>query len=264
MSATYHDVNYRLGLEARIYQPLGGGLFPALVAVHGGSWISGNRFMHERAVEHLARHGIAVMAIEFRMPPEARYPEPIADVAAAIAWLRHNARTYRIDAPRIGGFGLSSGAHQLLLAALRPSDPRWSAAEDGSCAFLVAAFPVADPLARYRMAQTHSIQRLLVAHDAYWPDEESMGEGNPQRLIERGEAERLPPLLVLQGTADANVTGEMAQHFVDVYRSAGGEAALELFEGEPHAFIDRAPDSAATQRALELIVAFVSSSAVAR
>ena len=122
------DVRYADGLDARVYTPAGDGPLPALVVVHGGAWTVGDRFTHERAVEHLAGRGIAAMAIEFRMPPQARYPEPISDIAAAIEWLHANAADFDIDPGRIGGFGLSSGGHQLLLAALRPSDPRWPAA----------------------------------------------------------------------------------------------------------------------------------------
>jgi acetyl esterase len=252
-----HDLQYRDGLEARVYVPGPGGPFPAVVAVHGGAWVGGDRFTHERAVEHLAAHGIAVMAIEFGMPPEARYPAPIADIAAAFAWLRDSAGRFGIEASRIGGFGLSSGAHQLLLAALVPGDPRWSAGAECPCAFLVIAFGVTDPLARYEMVCASSRQDLVGAHHAYWPDREAMTEGNPQLILERGEAECLPPLLALQGAEDENLTDDMAERFATAYRRAGGDATLEFFPGEPHAFLDRSPDSAPSQSALATAVAFI-------
>jgi acetyl esterase/lipase len=255
-AVTIRDVFYRDGLASRLYLPAGSGPFPGLVAVHGGSWCYGDRLMHESTAQRLAARGIAIMAIDFRMPPQARYPDPIADVAAAIEWLGRTAPELSLDAGRIGGLGFSSGAHQLLLAALAPSDPRWSAGAV-RCGMLIAAFGVTDPLARYRMARSRSLTRLLEAHDAYWPDERAMAEGNPQLLVERGEAECLPALLVLQGTADENLTGDMAERFVRAYREAGGDATLALFDGEPHAFLDRSPDSAASLRAVDLIVEFV-------
>jgi acetyl esterase len=46
----------------------------------------------------------------------------------------------------------------------------------------------------------------------------------------------LPPLLVLQGTADDSVTPDMAQRLVASYRAAGGGADLETFETQPHTF----------------------------
>ncbi|HEY1777407.1 MAG TPA: alpha/beta hydrolase [Solirubrobacteraceae bacterium] len=256
-AVTRTDLRYRDGLDARVYTPTTGGSFPAVVAVHGGAWVGGNRFTHEPSVEHLAANGIAMMAIEFAMAPAARYPEPIADIAAALGWLRDNAERFDIDAGRIGGFGLSSGAHQLLLAALRPSDPRWSATPACPCAFVLIAFGVTDPLARYQMALKRPREDLVSAHNAYWPDVDAMTEGNPQLILERGEAECLPPLLCLQGTDDENLTEDMAERFVTAYRKAGGDAVLEVFPGEPHAFLDRAPDSAASQSALASAVAFV-------
>jgi acetyl esterase len=253
-----HDLQYRAGLDARVYVPsTAGGPFPAVVAVHGGAWVGGDRFTHERAVEHLAAHGIAVMAIEFAMPPASRYPEPVADIAAALAWLREHAERFDVDPGRIGGFGLSSGAHQLLLAALRPGDPRWSSAPACPCAFVVIAFGVTDPLARYEMALARPREDLVSAHHAYWPDREAMVEGNPQLILERGEAECLPPLLALQGSDDENLTDDMAERFLAAYRHAGGDATLELFPGEPHAFLDRSPDSRAAQSALASAVAFI-------
>ena len=71
------------------------------------------------------------------------------------------------------------------------------------------------------------MKHLLAAHAAYWADEAAMAEGNPQRIVERGAFTQLPPLLVIQGTKDDNLTDDMADRFVDAYRAAGGDATLE-------------------------------------
>ena len=60
------------------------------------------------------------------------------------------------------------------------------------------------------MAKEKGIDNLLRNHAAYWPDEEAMEEGNPQRILERGEARNLPPLLIVQGTSDDNLPPDMA------------------------------------------------------
>jgi acetyl esterase len=122
---------------------------------------------------------------------------------------------------------------------------------------VATAFPVVDPVARYRMAKERSIERLLRAHDAYWPDAESMADGSPQRIVEQRMAQHAPPLLILQGTADENLPRGSAQRFAQAYREAGGRVRVELFPGEPHAFINRPPGSAATKRALSVFADFV-------
>src|SRR5260370_12586789 len=65
---------------ARLYRPIGAGPFPALVEVHGGAWASGDRLNNAPLDEALAKSGIVVLAIDFRMPPQFRYPPSIADV----------------------------------------------------------------------------------------------------------------------------------------------------------------------------------------
>jgi dipeptidyl aminopeptidase/acylaminoacyl peptidase len=84
-----------------------------------------------------------------------------------------------------------------------------------------------------------------------------MAEGNPQLILERGEAGALPPAILVQGLADDNVTPEMADRFIAAYRSRGGELQLHKFEGQPHTFIMRDPASEVSRRATELIRDFV-------
>jgi len=67
----------------------------------------------------------------------------------------------------------------------------------------------------------------------------------------------LPPVLLLQGTNDDNVTPDMADAFAAAYRKAGGSIELVKFDGQPHAFIARDPAAPAAQKALETITAFV-------
>ena len=91
-----------------------------------------------------------------------------------------------------------------------------------------------------------------------------MAEGNPQSILERGEAEALPPAILVQGLADDNVTPDMAQRFAAAYRARGGRIELHEFTDQPHTFIIRDPASDASRRATELIRDFVMSRADAR
>ena len=139
-------------LLARFYRPEGPGPFPAVLEVHGGAWTSGDRFNNVAIAEHLAAHGIAVLSIDFRMPPAARYPDAVADVNFGIRFLKANAERFATRQELVGGLGTSSGGHLLLLNALRPRDTRYASeplpGSDASLAFAVACWPVADPLAR--------------------------------------------------------------------------------------------------------------------
>lgn len=264
---TIEDVAYRTipsgDLLARLYRPIGDGPFPAVVSVHGGRWVSQSRLTNEVIDRSLAEAGVVVMALDFRMPPEARYPEPVADINFAIRWLKQSASRFGGSPALVGGIGTSSGGHQTMLNALRPHDPRYAAIPlpdsnaDASLAYVVACWPVLDPLTRYRMVKQKNMEIHIKSHDAYWPDEESMGEGNPQAIVERGEAKALPPVLLIQGTGDNIVPPEMTRRFADTYRAKGGSVALETFEDKPHTFITNEPTAPESIKAIEDIKKFV-------
>jgi acetyl esterase len=248
-------------LLARYYRPEGIGPFPAVLEVHGGAWTSGDRLNNVAIGEYLAGHGIVVLSIDFRMPPSVRYPETVADVNFGIRFLKATATRFATRSELVGGLGTSSGGHLLLLNALRPRDPRYAsiplAGSDATLAFAVACWPVADPLARYRAVQKRGNARLVEAHHQFWPSEEAMAEGNPQLILERGEASEKPPALIMQGTADDNLTADMAANFANAYSSAGGSISFHSFPGQPHAFIAGDPAAPDALRALSLITDFI-------
>jgi acetyl esterase/lipase len=84
-----------------------------------------------------------------------------------------------------------------------------------------------------------------------------MAEGSPQLIVERGEPIETPPALIMQGTADDNLTPDMAADFAAAYTRASGSIAFHSFEGQPHAFIARDPAAPDAQRALGLIADFI-------
>lgn len=250
-------------LLARLYRPRGKGPFPGVVEVHGGAWQLNDRTTNVAIHEPLAKSGVVVMAIDFRMAPEAKYPASLADINFAIRWFKRRARDFNIRPELVGGVGTSSGGHQIMLSALRPRDPRYTvlplegAAVDASLAFIALCWPINDPLARYRMVKANGNTRLAQAHEAYWPDEAAMEDANPQLILERGEKVPLPPVLLIQGTNDDNVTPDMADRFAATYRKAGGAIDLHKFAGQPHAFIARDPAAPDAVKAVETITAFI-------
>lgn len=266
-------------LLLRVYRPRGAGPFPLLAEVHGGAWCRGDRLDEDRLNRALAARGIVVAALDFRMPPQAGYPASLADIHHAVRWLKARAAAWGCDPAGLGLLGLSSGAHQAMLAAMRPHDPRYAAlplvqgegggeddGPDARVAFAVLCWPVIDPLGRYRYAREWQasgrpypevIARVLPDHLRYWGDEDAMAEGNPVLALARGEAVALPPVLCLQGTADLVHPRAQLEAFVQAYRGAGGEIALRWFEDEAEGFVNRKPDAPSTARAIEAIAGFV-------
>ncbi|WLD15306.1 SMP-30/gluconolactonase/LRE family protein [Planctellipticum variicoloris] len=105
-------------LLADIFVPTtGAGPFPAVLVVHGGGWVHGDKTKFRAMAVSLAACGYVTAAIEYRLAGEARFPAAIHDCNAATRFLRAEARTYHIDPNRIGAVGGSAGGHLVGLMA---------------------------------------------------------------------------------------------------------------------------------------------------
>ena len=78
-------------LLARLFKPRGSGPFPIMVELHGGAWVRGDRLNGNAANEALARNGVIVAALDFRVPPVAPYPASLADIHYGIRWCKTQA-----------------------------------------------------------------------------------------------------------------------------------------------------------------------------
>ena len=248
---------------ARIYQPKGTGPFPTIVDVHGGAWHNGDRTNNAGIDQALAANGIVVAALDFRQPPEAGYPASICDVNLAVRWLKAHAAEFN-GTTVVGAFGNSSGGHQVVLSALRPRHPTYSAMPlphhpeiDASVAYVIAAWPVIDPLYRFRFAKEFNREEHINAHIDYWRTEEAMAEGSPQTIIERDEQVDLPPILMLLKANDRNHPLEMQERFIASYRKRGGAIEVHTFDGLPEHRMVPSPSQPETLRFIETITAFI-------
>ena len=249
-------------LEATIYQPQGEGPFPALVDVHGGRWFLNDRSDDQPMNMALASSGIVVVAVDFRLAPDHPYPAQVMDTNYAIRWTKARAREFYVDRRSVGALGCSSGGHTVALNGMRPRDPRYASLPlhggehlDASLRFMVCCWPVLDPHARYLWAREIGDDRFIGPTESYFPDPESLYEGNPQKALDQGEEVELPPAIIIQGTNDSNIPLFIPEKFEASYRAAGGHVELEYFPGMPHRFGNSpGPES---ERAMELMKGFI-------
>jgi acetyl esterase len=256
------DVEYRPGLLARIYRPRDTGPFPALIEIHGGAWNTGSRTQNAPLAEALAANGMVVASVDFRLGGEAAYPASMVDVNYATRWLKVHAADFGGTPDALGGLGLSSGGHMVMLSAMRPRDARYSeiplegaAGVDASLAYVMMGWPVLDPHARYLHAQSQGKTDLLQSHHNYFVDEATMREANPQQILERGEAVELPPALIFQGADDDVLSPRTAERFVEAYGHAGGVIELAMFPHAGHGYSRQGGPNAA--RTIDVMNSFV-------
>jgi acetyl esterase/lipase len=250
--------------QARVYQPKGTGPFPAIIDVHGGAWHNGDRTNNVGINQALAEAGVVVAALDFRQPPEAGYPASIQDINLGIRWLKAQAKEFN-SSTTVGAFGNSSGGHQVVLAGLRRRDPRYSALPlpgrpevDGTLGYVIAAWPVIDPLYRYKhVALAGGRQELISAHQDYWGTEEAMEEGAAITAVEKEPNIAKPPILMMLKTNDSNHPQAMQDAFVEAYRRKGGDIEVKVFEGLPEHRMSISADQPEGIRAIETMLDFI-------
>lgn len=223
---------------------------PVVVFVHGGAFLGGTRtwagpMYDPGALEPfatVARAGIAVASIDYRLSGEAPWPAQRDDGQAAIAWLRRRGPELGLDPERIAVWGESAGGHLAAILALQPGDDAAHAVRAG-----VPWYPLTDlpsMLADRGLAEDTVMDRGS-------PEARLLGGSGPAVAALAQDASPVthvhagaPPFLLLHGTADESVPHAQSVRLRDALSAAGAEAQLHTYEGSAHVWRDE-PEVAA-------------------
>jgi acetyl esterase len=130
-------------IPVRVYRPIDAGAdaaLPALVFFHGGGWVIGDLDTHDVLCRQLtAEAGIEVVAVDYRMAPEHKFPAAVDDAWAATRWVVANAGKLGVDPKRIAVGGDSAGGNLAAVVALLARD-----AGSPTIALQVLLYPVTD------------------------------------------------------------------------------------------------------------------------
>lgn len=108
-------------IKLRVYTPVAGGsaALPCLVYFHGGGWVIGDLDTHDALCRTLANETSArVVAVDYRLAPENKYPAAADDAYAAVKWVEQNAAKLGIDPNLIAVAGDSAGGNLAAVVAL--------------------------------------------------------------------------------------------------------------------------------------------------
>ncbi|UKM66466.2 alpha/beta hydrolase [Flavobacteriaceae bacterium GSB9] len=123
----YRDVVYTMlkdtpygdrDLHIDIFSPKKSGQYPALIMVHGGAWLTGDKSMQVPMAQQLATRGYVTICVEYQLTLEAKYPAAVYNIKSAIRWMRANAQKYNIDPNKIAISGSSAGGQLAMLVGL--------------------------------------------------------------------------------------------------------------------------------------------------
>jgi acetyl esterase len=227
--STYTNVEFSrvagvpLVMDAAV--PRGEGPFPAVIMVHGGAWVRGDRRVDVQPLfAPLSEAGFGWFSIDYRLMTDiTQFGAAVGDVEAAINFVRARAAEFRIDPKRIALLGESAGGQLAAIAALNE-------APDFKVRGVVALYAPTDLLA---LAQ-HSPFLSQWVHDNLL--------GSPllisARLKQLSPIERvtrdMPPFLLIHGTADPLVPFEQSLAMCDRMTVAGAPCELYAVKGAGH------------------------------
>ncbi len=132
------------GVAVRLYRPADARR-GVVVHLHGGGFVFHDVDVHDAAARRLAnRSGLAVLSVDYRRPPEHRFPAAPDDVDTVVSWLGREAAGLGVAGPRYV-HGDSAGGNLALVAALR---------NRGAFAAVVLVYPFLDPQAGFESYRT--------------------------------------------------------------------------------------------------------------
>jgi acetyl esterase/lipase len=182
----------------------------------------------------LAQHGMAAVAISYRLAPQDKFPAQIEDCKEAVRWMRSNAEQFRVDAKRIGAFGYSAGAH--LAALLGTTD-----AADGLEGLIPAEAQVSTRIQAVAGGGAPCDFRSLpldMRWLSYWlggtrrDAEEQYRLASPAAFITPDD----PPMFFFHGETDTLVPLVSPRQMCDSLHQAGVPAELYVVPKIGHAF----------------------------
>jgi acetyl esterase/lipase len=115
---------------------------PALLQIHGGGWVIGDK--REQGIpllKYLASHGWVGFNANYRLSPGSTWPDHLVDLKHALAWIREHADDYGVDPDFIAVTGGSAGGHLAAMMALTANDPEYQDGIEEADTSLQAAVP---------------------------------------------------------------------------------------------------------------------------
>jgi alpha-L-fucosidase 2 len=223
-----HPDGVSLRLDACL--PHGKGPFPAVVIVHGGGWVRGDRRTDVAPLfAPLTGAGFAWFSIDYRLTTDwMRFGEAVADVEDAVAFVRSHAGHYHVDTRRIALLGESAGGQLAAMAALRgPANARVRA--------VVALYTPMDlvGLARTSVFAPEPIRAALAGSPLESAVAARLGQLSPVQNVNRDT----PPFLLIHGTSDALVPYEQSRLMYDSMSRAGVSCELFPVPGAGHGIL---------------------------
>lgn len=234
-------------LPARVYRPVGEGPFPTVVLLHGGGFVIGDLDTHAAMARSIAAGAQAVVvAVDYRLAPEAKFPAAALDAIAAVRDVQSRLSEYGGNEV-LAVAGDSAGGNLSAVAAQHVP---------GIAAQLLV-YPATDVLGEYASREENATgffldQPTLIWFIGHYADT-AADLADPRISPLRGELAGQPPAVVV--TAELDPLRDEGIAYADALAAAGVQVHQTTYPGLIHGFFDMGPWSPACQRAIEETIA---------
>lgn len=214
------------------------GKLPVLMYFHGGGWILGNAFTHDRLVRELAvKSNIAVVFVNYTPTPEALYPVANEEAYAATQWVKENGASLGLDVSKLAVGGDSVGGNMAIAVTLMAKERRGPKID-----FQLLFYPVTDAsfnTASYQQfANGHflTLNAMIWFWNAYAPNKDMRSQITASPLqADIEQLKGLPEALII--TAENDVLRDEGEAYAKKLNAAGVKVTSTRYIGTIHDFV---------------------------
>ncbi|MEO5839294.1 MAG: alpha/beta hydrolase [Acidimicrobiales bacterium] len=241
-------------ITVRIYRPSDAPDLPIVVFFHGGGWVLCDLESHDAMARRMANtSGCIVVATDYRLAPEHRYPTAADDCYAALRWAQDNAATFGGDPTRLAIFGDSAGGNLAAVVA--------QMARDKGAPHLrlqILAYPVIDARCDSTSHRTIGRDYMLWTEEVQWCWQQYLsapadGEQPYASPVRATTLAGLAPALVI--TPEFDPLRDEGEHYAQALEAAGVPTQHTRYDGMFHSFLTFTNLLPAADRAHEEIAA---------